>query len=310
MFDNEATFNSAADYVRRMSIEPMSTPTGLHNRLIERYTQTISNKARALEADIPFVMPDYLRGETLFAAKDSINRSIGFKSGKYHTPFQLMTGKKPNLPTHKYGSTGMAFTVRQDRPDDRAEWCVFVSEKSNGSYRVYIPARRDIYSVRRFEVAEAYPLSWGWKRRSTLVEGGKIYGNEDEIVGVQAAKGNEVTEVMFQDKEREEKKVDMNSESVEEAGVEEVKSEVLMEEKSFVKEEYAKDVMPARTRYPRKANKVETNYSPIKIASKVDRTSRDVKGDGSVVMGLMAKKVTLKIVTGGTTIDDQERFTQ
>ena len=61
LFDNEATFNSAADYVRRMSIEPMSTPTGLHNRLIERYTQTISNKARALEADIPFVMPDYLQ---------------------------------------------------------------------------------------------------------------------------------------------------------------------------------------------------------------------------------------------------------
>ena len=310
LFDNEETFNSAADYVRRMSIEPMRTPTGLHNRLIERYTQTISNKARALEADIPFVMPDYLRGETLFAAKDSVNRSIGFKSGKYHTPFELMTGRKPNLPTQKYGSTGMAFTVRQDRPDDRAEWCVFMSEKSNGSYRVYIPARKDIYSVRRFDVAEAYPLSWGWKRRSTLVEGGKIYGNEDEIVGVQDAKRNEVTQVMFQDREREEKKVDIRMTGVEEVELEDIKNEILVEKESSPDEEHVKDMVPVRTRYPRKANNVEMNYSPIKIASKVDRNSRDVRGDGSIVMGLMARKGSLECVTGGTTLEEQEKFTE
>jgi len=313
LFDNEATFNSVADYVRRMSIEPLSTPTGLHNRLIERYTQTISNKARALEADVSFVMPNYLRGETLFAAKDSINKSIGFKSGKYHTPYELMIGRKPSLPMHKYGSTGMAFTPRQDRPDDRSEWCVFMSEKSNGNYRVYIPARRDIYSVRRFDVAEAYPLSWGWKRRSTLIEGGMIYGNEDALVETDIFKKEEVRELIIDDKLKESSvntSTDTSEIVNERTGIEEkVIDKTGREEDSFV-EQIFEDTILTRTRYPRRANKQDVDYSPVKIASRVDQNSKDVRGNEAVVMGLMAKKGSLETMTGGTTLEEQERFTE
>ena len=126
-------------------------------------------------------------------------------------------------------------------------------------------------------------MSWGWRRRSTLVEGSKIYGNEDEIVGVQVSKGNEVAEVMFQDKEREKMKSDISVTSVEDVASEDIKKEVSVEEKSQTKEEHVNDITSARTKYPRKS-KVETNYLPIKIASKMDRNSRDVKGDGSIVI--------------------------
>ena len=57
-FDIEAVFNACALYVRERKILPLYTPSGLHNRLIERYTQTINNKVRILEADLPFIMPN------------------------------------------------------------------------------------------------------------------------------------------------------------------------------------------------------------------------------------------------------------
>jgi len=180
LFDNEAGFNACALYVRERKILPLYTPSGLHNRLIERYTQTINNKVRILEVDLPFMMPSYLGAETIFAAKDSINKTICYKSGKSRTPYELMTGIKPVLSETKFGSTGLAYVNRPDT-GDRSEWGVYLSEKKTGSYRVYIPSRRQIYSVRKFVASDSYPLSWGWKRRTTLLDNGRIKEIEDEI---------------------------------------------------------------------------------------------------------------------------------
>jgi len=50
---------------------------------------------------------------------------------------------------------------------------VMLEQKGIGSYRVYIPSRRMVYSVRKFVVSKSYPLHWGWKRREQLIEDGK-----------------------------------------------------------------------------------------------------------------------------------------
>jgi len=179
LFDNEVVFNSVGVHVREGYMEPLYTPTGLHNRLIERYTQTVGRKTRILEADLPFILPNNLKAEVIFASKDAMNKTVGYKSGNQKTPYEVMTGSKPRLSDIKFGSTGLAYMNRPDRPNEKAEWGVYLGEKRNGSIRVYIPARKYTYSVRKFVAMEQYPMSWGWRRRSTLLDGGRMYSNVD-----------------------------------------------------------------------------------------------------------------------------------
>jgi len=109
-----------------------------------------------------------MKAETIFAARDSVNRTICYKSGKNRTPWELMTNEKPTLNKIKYGSTGLAYVNRPDS-GDRSEWAVYISEKKTVIYRVYIPSRRQIYSVRKFVVSNSYPLSWGVERKDNIV---------------------------------------------------------------------------------------------------------------------------------------------
>ena len=122
LFDNEIVFNSVGTYLRERSIVPLYTPSGLHNNLSERYTQTVKRKKAVLEAALKFELPEYLIAETLMAAVRSCNKSIGFKSGRYNIPYSLMRGSKPNLDRYSYGSTGIAYTNRLDTPGIKAEW--------------------------------------------------------------------------------------------------------------------------------------------------------------------------------------------
>jgi len=142
-----------------------------------------------LEAALKFEMPEYLKAETLMAAVRSCNKSIGFKSGRYHTPYSLMKGIKPTLDRYSYGSTGIAYTNRLDTPGIKAEWGILLNEKQEGSYTVYIPSRRHIYSVRKFEVADGYPLSWGLTRKNRTITNDKVI-MRDNMVSVTSSVDN------------------------------------------------------------------------------------------------------------------------
>jgi len=170
LFDNEAVFNAARDYVRERGIQPFYTPSGLHNNLSERYTQTLKRKVLALEASLSYEVPDFLKLETMMAAKRSCNKTPGFKSGVNHTPHSLMTNRKPRLDRFKYGDIGLAYTARLDTPGVVAEWSMMIEEFSTGNFKVYIPSRQRTFSVVKFEPTGTLPVEWGWKHRVTLVD--------------------------------------------------------------------------------------------------------------------------------------------
>jgi len=174
LFDNEQVFNAVGNFVRNKGVIPLYTPSGLHNNLSERYTQTVKTKKRIIQSSLPYQIPGYLKLEALIAAARSCNASPGYKSGSGHTPYGLMMGKKPFLDDFPFGSTGLAYSPRKDTSEERSEWAVMLEQKHNGSYRVYIPSRHLIYSVRKFERLNSYPLSWGWKRRDQFRLEGKI----------------------------------------------------------------------------------------------------------------------------------------
>jgi len=174
LFDNEQFFNAVGNFVRSKGVVPLYTPSGLHNNMSERYTQTVKTKKRIIQSSLPYQIPGYLKLEALIAAGRSCNMSPGYKSGSGHTPYGLMTGKKPTLDEFPFGSTGLAYSPRKDTSEERSEWAVMLEQRHNGSYRVYIPSRHMTYSVRKFVRLNSYPLSWGWKRRDQLRLEGKI----------------------------------------------------------------------------------------------------------------------------------------
>ena len=56
-FDNEQIFNAVSKYVRSLGIEPLYTPSGLHNNLSERYTQFVKTKMRIMLCALPYELP-------------------------------------------------------------------------------------------------------------------------------------------------------------------------------------------------------------------------------------------------------------
>ncbi len=48
------------------------------------------------------------------------------QTGKYTTPFQLMTRKRPVIGAHKFGQVGYMYVKRPELDDVRAEFGIYV----------------------------------------------------------------------------------------------------------------------------------------------------------------------------------------
>jgi len=167
--------------VRSKGIVPLYTPSGLHNNLSERYTQTVKTKKRILLAALPYVLPKFLHFEALLSAARSCNISLNHKSGDTKTPYFLMKKRRPDIDEYSFGTVGLAYVIRADNRDVRGEMSVMLEQKGSGSYRVYIPTRKLVYSVRRFEPlrSNSYPLQWNWERKEEIKLEGKLEMNYD-----------------------------------------------------------------------------------------------------------------------------------
>ena len=121
LFDNEQVFNAAAKFVRSKGIVPLYTPSGLHNNLSERYTQTVKTKKRILLAALPYVLPKILHLEALLSAARSCNISPNHKSGDTKTPYFLMKKRRPDIDEYSFGTVGLAYVIRADNRDVRGE---------------------------------------------------------------------------------------------------------------------------------------------------------------------------------------------
>jgi len=96
----------------------------------------------------------------------SLNFTCNSVSGRT-TPHQLLTRTKPSMPAFSFGQVGVFYMKRQDSPDDRSEWGIFIDHAGSqqNHFRAYIPTRNAIYSKRRFELMSTVPPEWQYPPR-------------------------------------------------------------------------------------------------------------------------------------------------
>jgi len=165
VFNDKAVLRTMEDRVAFRSMNCKYTAAGLHNKRAERTVQEIKSKMRCLAADLPYALPSKLVGELLVAAVGALNMTPNINSGPTLTPFQLISGRRPHLREFKFGQAGMCECRREDSPNVKAEWCIYLGTTSNvsGNKRVYIPTRGIIFSRRAFKEMDVIPKDWGFK---------------------------------------------------------------------------------------------------------------------------------------------------
>ena len=168
VLDSEPTFISV--HGKLQGVHCQYTPSGLHNKRIERATREVKEKMRAMEADLDYVLPSCLYYETMAAACDTINSLPNTMTGPTMTPYQIFTGKRPQPRTIPYGSPGIVHSPRKDSTD-KAEWAIYLGHAADSpdNHRVFIPARNTIYSRRRFEQMDGYPADWNYEKRVKII---------------------------------------------------------------------------------------------------------------------------------------------
>lgn len=169
-FDSEPALICMIPHLQRIGIHASGVAAGHHECRIERYIQTIKARKRAMLASLPYVLPPALEGEAFMCAIHSLNRVSNSVSHNM-TPYQLVTGTKPALPSFYFGQVGVFYMRRQDAPDDRSEWGIFIAhvDEQHGHYRAYIPTRQALYSKRRFAPMESVPAEWQLPTRIRLI---------------------------------------------------------------------------------------------------------------------------------------------
>jgi hypothetical protein len=167
VFDDEAVLKAMEDRVALRSINCKYTAAGAHNKRVERTVQELKAKMRCLAADIPYALPSKLVGELLSASVAALNVTPNVNTGPTATPYQLVTGVRPHMRQFKFGQVGMCECRRDDSPETRAEWCIFLGTTSNvnSHKRVYIPTRGRVYSRRAFKEMDVVPREWGLQDR-------------------------------------------------------------------------------------------------------------------------------------------------
>jgi hypothetical protein len=149
----------------------MYTPTDLHNKHIERLVRELKEKWRCMRADLPYKMPACLNFEGLLAAAESINCVPNKQTEPTRTAIEIVTGKRPYARPHKFGQPGLCHVRRQDNPDLRAEWSIFLAHDlfHPNSVKVYVPEYRCVVSRRNFKPTEGYPDVWNYEKKPDIV---------------------------------------------------------------------------------------------------------------------------------------------
>jgi hypothetical protein len=158
--------------MKAKGIKHNDTIPGLHEKKIERYIQTIQNKNRAVLCSLTFEIPEFLHGELWAYSIWCSNRSVS--KGTYpRTPIEIIDGKKPYMTEVTFGDVGIFYKSIHSIHDDnntRAEYGVIIglSDDMRAKYRVYVPARHNIFIRGQFAPLPTVPDSWRWSPRRGL----------------------------------------------------------------------------------------------------------------------------------------------
>ncbi len=139
----------------------------MHNKVIEVKIKELKCKLRCMKAELRYILPGKLVGELLITCSMWINSVLNKRTGPDRTPYQIVTGKKPIVPSFKFGEIGLCESIRPDDKQSKSEYGIYLCNMYNleKSYKVYIPSRKLIYSKRVFEPTRGFPASWGLKQR-------------------------------------------------------------------------------------------------------------------------------------------------
>ena len=161
--DHENCFLAAHDFVRSLGIQPSDTIPGRHQKLVERYKQTLDGLKRTVLASLSFVPPSKLDGELYSTCVDMMNATVNTKSSP-HTPYFLFTGKKPKMRQFAWGQVGIFVDPHGNR-ESRWGMIVGFNPDTTYQYRVYFPDLDRVLSRRSMKPMDDVPVDWGWPKR-------------------------------------------------------------------------------------------------------------------------------------------------
>lgn len=177
--DDEATLHACRTHLQTKMTTLNHTPAGHHEKKIERTIQTIKYRLAALKASLPYVLPSFLEAEAVLHVIKMYNIIPTTTTGRF-TPYQLVTGSKPDVPMYPFGTVGHFYYRRSDDTEIKAELGIFLGHGdynwNNNSYlRAFFPKRHGTYSVRRFtpNVIQSNPPEWNFQQnpRPTISSG-------------------------------------------------------------------------------------------------------------------------------------------
>ena len=161
--DHENNLLSAKSFVDSLGIKFNHSVPLMHEKLIERYEQTVQGYQRATLAALSYSPPAKLEGELIATAVEDHN-SIPNSKSYPHTPKQLVEGRRPKRRDYMWGQPGLFYDARDNR---RADYGIIVgfTDDSRNKYRVYFPSRDRVLVRGKFEPLPDVPPEWGWPRR-------------------------------------------------------------------------------------------------------------------------------------------------
>ena len=145
------------------------TPSGLHNRRVERGIQDLMQRKRCMEAALPYILDSKL--EVLgFQNAAMMSNIVPHESTPADTPYRTVTGNTPTVPQYKFGECVLAISKSNGHSNTkRMEYCIFIRHDHSSDNVVYNPSTGNMLSRHNVERSEVYPSEWKWPRRPEMV---------------------------------------------------------------------------------------------------------------------------------------------
>jgi hypothetical protein len=107
--DNEPVIRACKPDLEKIGIDLTQTPSGLHEKRVERFIQTIKGKYRSVLAGLSYVLPETLAFSCLLSVMYSSNLTP-CTTTQHLTPFEVFRKIKPFVPLHSFGDLGMFYS--------------------------------------------------------------------------------------------------------------------------------------------------------------------------------------------------------
>jgi hypothetical protein len=169
--DNEVVFRSCSYPMMRQQVIMHYTPSGSHNKIIERAVRSLKEKVLVIKASMSYKLPPDLEHFALEHAVYLLNRypnNHTFPTSSW----EIFSGEKFNMKyIHllPFGSVAIFFQGNDLRTKEhpyRGEYGIFVGKHANmpTSLRVFLPSRNEIVDrSNNYQLLSSPPVEWNYE---------------------------------------------------------------------------------------------------------------------------------------------------